>query len=83
MLWDYSLSVWFFLSTFSISFKYFSQNFNGDIFLLLWGVSNAFWFGARSCVSSSVGSGHDASVGKGVGSGVRVYLDLLREMSYF
>ena len=57
-------------SSFLISFKKFSRNFNGDIFLLASGVSNAFGFGIGSCVGSGAGSGAGSVFGSGVGVGV-------------
>ena len=57
-------------SSFLISFKKFSHNFNGDIFLLASGVSNAFGFGVGSCVGSGAGSVVGSGVGVGVGLSV-------------
>ena len=44
-------------SSFANLFKRFSCNFNGDIFLLVLGVSNTFGFGVGSGVGSGAGSG--------------------------
>ena len=62
---QYSLSVLLFFFLFCV-YYFFPRNFNGDIFLLVLGVSNAFRLGASLCVVSGNGSGAASVVGSRV-----------------